>query len=104
MRWSLDEGWVEIADDRLFPDQWVTLDLPLPQDRGGQVSVRVEPDQDYHTRVYPALLRMLEDSLTDAEKALLQGAREQSGTTAYSLYRFTCPPWNGHEEPCDEQP
>lgn len=104
MRWSLDEGWVEIADDRLFPDQWVTLDLPLPKDRGGQVSVRVEPDQDYHARVYPALLRMLEERLTDAEKALLRKAWEQSGTTAYSLYRFTCPPWNGHEEPCDEQP
>jgi len=104
MRWSREEGWVELADDRLFPDQWITLDLALPKDQGGRISVHVEPDYDYHERVYPALLKMLTDDLSDREQSLLHRAREQSGTTVYRLYRFVCPEWNGHDEPCDEEP
>lgn len=104
MRWSREEGWVELADDRLFPDQWVTLDLALPEDQSGRISVHVEPDYDYHERVYPALVTMLADDLSDRERSLLHQAREQSGTTAYRLYRFVCPEWNGHEESCDEEP
>jgi len=104
MRWSREEGWVELADDRLFPDQWITLDLALPEDQGGRVSVHVEPDYDYHERVYPALLSMLTDDLSDRERSLLHRAQEQSGTTVYRLYQFSCPEWNGHDEPCDEEP
>ncbi len=104
MSWSREEGWVELSDDRLFPDQWITLELALPEKQEGLIKVHVEPDYDYHDRAYPALLRMLQDDLTIEEKLLLQQAREQSGTTAYSLYQFVCPEWSGHEGPCDEQP
>ncbi|MEN8174235.1 MAG: multiheme c-type cytochrome [Pseudomonadota bacterium] len=104
MRWSREEGWVELADDRLFPDQWVSVDLAIPPDRAGRISVRVEPDYDYHERVYPALLAMLADDLTEEERALLERARKQSGRTAYLLYRMDCPGWNGHDEPCHETP
>lgn len=104
MRWSRDEGWVEIADDRLLPDQWITLDLSLPEGQNGRVSVHVEPDYDYHERVYPALLKMLTDSLSTEERSLLQQARGESGTTAYRLYQFVCPEWSGHDKPCNEQP
>lgn len=100
MQWSREEGWVELADDRLLPDQWITLDLTLPKDRRGKVSVWVEPDYDYHARVYPTLLTLLADDLGDEERTLLQQARKQTGTTTYPLYRLSCPEWKGHVEPC----
>jgi hypothetical protein len=105
MRWSLDAGWEELADTRLSPDQWVTLDLPLPPGAGGRVRVRVEPDYDYSDRVYPTLLSMLGETLSQPERDMLMEARTLGGQTPYDLYRFTCAPWSGHREACfDETP
>jgi hypothetical protein len=103
MRWSQEAGWEELADDRLLPDDWVGVDLGLPLSQAGRVEVRVEPGFDYHDRVYPALLDLLED-LSAEERTLLHLAREQAAGTAYSLYRFACPPWSGRDRPCLEQP
>ncbi len=104
MRWSAEAGWEELSDDRLAPGQSVELTLDLPTMARGRVVVRVEPDWDYHERVYPALLKMLDEALSDAARALLEQARVASGSTAYDLYRFACPPWRGLEELCDAQP
>ena len=102
MRWSREEGWEELADDRLQPKQWIMLDLALPTEAEGRISVRVEPDYDYHDRVYPTLLTLLADDLNRKQQALLQKAEEKTGRTPYFLYRLTCPEWNGHEEPCQQ--
>lgn len=102
MRWSRDAGWEELSDDRLAPGQSVELALDLPMRARGRVVVRVEPDWDYHERVYPALLKMLDEELSDAARALLEQAMAASGRTAYDLYRFACPPWQGRETPCIE--
>jgi hypothetical protein len=104
MRWSMEHGWEEISDTRLFPDQWITLELDLTAECGGQVSVRVEPGYDYHERVYPFLLGHWGEGISLRQRALLHAAREQAGGTAYSLYRFDCPPWRDREEPCLEHP
>lgn len=104
MRWSEEQGWEELADDRLLPDQWVTLELPLPMAAAGRVGVVVEPGYDYHRRVYPALPALLGERLSAAGLALLQRAQTLAGATAYRLYRFDCPAWNGTETPCDAQP
>jgi hypothetical protein len=104
MRWTLEAGWEELADDRLAPDQWIDLDLDLPPAEPGRVVVRVEPDDDYHRRIYPALPELLGERLSTAQRALLARAGELAGRSAYTLYRFACPPWRGLEEPCDAQP
>ncbi|MBK8638267.1 MAG: hypothetical protein IPN92_08220 [Chromatiaceae bacterium] len=102
MRWSREAGWEELSDDRLAPGQSVELALDLPMGARGRVVVRVEPDWDYHERVYPALLKMLDEELSDVARALLEQAMAASGRTAYDLYRFACPPWQGHQTSCIE--
>jgi hypothetical protein len=104
MRWSQEEGWEELADTRLLPDESVELELPLAQGEGGEVRVRVEPGYDYAERIYPTLLALWSDTLSSAERGLLEQAREAAGQSAYTLYRFTCPPWDGREGPCPETP
>jgi hypothetical protein len=104
MRWTLEAGWEELADDRLAPDQWIDVSMDLPPEGAGRVEVRVEPDDDYNRRIYPALPGLLGERLSPAEQALLARAGELAGRSAYILYRFDCPPWRGAEEPCDEGP
>lgn len=101
MRWSQDQGWEELADDRLLPDQWVTLDLALGVGQGGQVSVRVEPGYDYHERIYPQLLELLADRLSPTSRTLLERARSQARGSAYTLIELYCPPWLGRPTPCE---
>lgn len=102
MRWSAEAGWEELADDRLPPGQSVELALSLPPEAAGRVTVRVEPDHDYHARVYPALLDLLAGRLDPSSRALLEQARQAGGETAYTLYRLDCPPWSGQTVPCWE--
>lgn len=104
MRWSLDLGWEELADTRLLPDESVELRLGLAAGDVGEVRVRVEPGYDYAERIYPTLLALWSDTLSRAERGLLEQAREAAGRSAYDLYRFTCPPWGGRDEPCPEGP
>lgn len=104
MRWSLDLGWEELADTRLLPDESVELRLGLAAGDVGEVRVRVEPGYDYAERIYPTLLALWSDTLPRAELGLLEQAREAAGRGAYDLYRFTCPPWGGRDEPCPEGP
>lgn len=104
MRWSEEAGWEELADDRLLPDQWVTLELPLPSESSGRVRVEVEPGYDYHRRIYPALPALLGERLSTAGLALLQRAEALAERAAYRLHDFDCPAWSGAEVPCDAQP
>ncbi len=104
MRWSREQGWEELADTRFLPDQSVVLELDLAAGEAGEVRVRVEPGYDYFERIYPTLLGLWADTLSTQEQALLEQAREAAGNSAYSLYRFTCPPWTGRDEPCPESP
>ncbi len=103
MRWTLEDGWEELADDRLAPDQWIALHLSLPPQAQGRVEVRVEPDHDYHRRIYPALPGLLGERLSRSQRVLLTRAEDLAGRSAYTLYRFVCPPWRGTEEVCHER-
>jgi hypothetical protein len=91
MHWSEEDGWEELADDRLFPDQWVRLELPLAADETGSVKVWVDPGHDYHRRVYPLLLERWADELDDRARSLLQDAASAAARSTYLLYDFTCP-------------
>lgn len=95
---------MELADDRQFPDQWITLDLTIPRDQGGRIGVHVEADYDYHKRVCSALLAMLANDLSEQERALLQREPEQTGTTAFRLCLRAFPDGSGHDKSCDERP
>ncbi len=104
MCWTAETGWEELADDRLLPDRWIDLELPLPPRSLGRVRVEVEPGYDYHRRIYPALPALLGERLSIAGLTLLERARDLAGRTAYTLYRFDCPAWRGAEETCDAPP
>jgi hypothetical protein len=98
--WNPIEGWREWSDTRLLPDESAELVQPLTPSSQSTVSVIVEPDADYHDRVYPELLKMIGESLSDINLGLLEAARLESGRTSYRLYRSDCPPWTGSKGFC----
>lgn len=53
MSWSREQGWGEVFDTRLRPHESRRLELPLDAAEGARAQVIVEPDADYHDRVYP---------------------------------------------------
>lgn len=91
MKWSTDKGWVELSDTRLQPDQSITLKLPLTMDQAATVKVIVEPDADYHERVYPLLIEQLAEDLSPKAMKQLESARHCSGQSIYVLYSYDCP-------------
>lgn len=98
--WNPIEGWREWSDTRLLPDESAELVQPLARWSQATVSVIVEPDADYHDRVYPELLNMIGASLSDINLALLEAAWLESGRSNYLLYRSNCPLWTGSEVLC----
>ena len=102
MQWDEEKGWRELSDTRLLPGSSVRLNLALEKDETAIASVLVEPDADYHDRVYPALLELLADELSASAIALLERARDRSGRSRYILYRFECPAWSGADAICTE--
>ena len=97
MAWDEVSGWSEISDTRLFPKQWETLSLKLGQDETAKIVVKVEPDYDYHKRIYPKLLNVLSDDLKPDQKSQLKNALKNSGKSAYILYSFDCNKWKAEE-------
>jgi hypothetical protein len=103
MIWNIDTGWREISDTRLLPDQVVELVYPLDPGHAVFVSVVVEPDADYHERIYPALMEMLADTLTPSQHRLLKTAEAESGRSSYVLYCLQCGPRQKNDTPCVRQ-
>jgi Cytochrome c554 and c-prime len=104
MSWDIDSGWRELSDTRLLPDQAVELAHTLATDQAMIISIIVDPDADYHERIYPALLELLADQLTPSERSLLENARAESGRSSYVLYCVECGPWRGVDAPCARRP
>jgi hypothetical protein len=104
MSWDIDSGWRELSDTRLLPDEAVELAHPLAPDNAMIITIIVDPDADYHERIYPALLELLADQLRPSETRLLEAARAESGRSSYVLYCMECGPWQGVEAPCARRP
>lgn len=102
LTWDPNRGWKEIFDTRLLPDQRVELTHSLAPERRLGITVLVEPDADYHERVYPELLEAIGDDLPAFDRELLEQARVASGRSAYVLYCLECKPWEGADTACDE--
>lgn len=98
--WHPQTGWKELSDTRLMPGESVDLMLPLAAKRLALVSVDVQPDADYHDRIYPMLLSAPWMKLSERDRALLEAARDEGINNEYKLYRFKCGPWNGKEKQC----
>jgi hypothetical protein len=97
--WNPKSGWRELSDTRLLPGQSLNLNLPLAKDKGASVRVFVQPDQDYHDRVYPMLLSAPID-LSKEDRAMLEAARAAGIGSEYTLYSFECGPWPGSDKAC----
>jgi putative hemolysin len=104
MSWDIDAGWSEVSDTRLLPDQVVELAHPLGPRQTMIVSIIVDPDADYHERIYPDLLKIFAEQLTPSERSLLEAARSESGQSSYVLYCVECGPWRGVDAPCARRP
>jgi hypothetical protein len=90
MQWSIKNGWQELFDTRLLPDQSIVLDLPLTSEVHAKVEVIVEPDADYHERVYPQLISQLAEDLPPRAMEQLNSAKVCSGDSIYVLYSYDC--------------
>lgn len=102
LEWSPKTGWRELFDTRLLPDQSIDRDLPLAKDQVATVTVIVQPDADYHDRVYPLLLAK-QKNLTKADRAMLESARKKGISNEYVLYRFECGAWKeGKDQACNQ--
>lgn len=101
VHWDPKDGWSEISDTRLLPDQSLELRLPLMPNQGAKVTVIVQPDQDYHDRVYPMMLSA-PIKLSKLDRALLVDARDEGISRAYTLYSFQCVGWKGKEQACGD--
>jgi hypothetical protein len=99
--WNPKTGWRELSDTRLLPGQSLNLNLPLAKDKGARVRVFVQPDQDYHERVYPMLLSA-PINLSKEDRAMLEAARDAGIGNEYTLYSFECGPWPGSDKACVE--
>lgn len=95
--WDPNNGWRELSDMRLLPDQSLELRLPLLPDQGAKVMVTVQPDHDCQDRVYPMLLAA-PDKRSKQDRVLLVEARDESMGRAYTLYSFECIGWKGKEQ------
>jgi len=102
MSWDEEEGWRELSDTRLMPDESITFKLKIGQSETARAIVQVLPDADYHDRVYPVLLKLLGEDLSPAEKNLLKKAQDTTGRSGYILYQLSCPAWSGVDESCVE--
>jgi putative hemolysin len=104
MSWDIDAGWSEVSDTRLLPDETVELAHPLAPDQAMTITIIVDPDADYHDRIYPALLEIFADQLTPSGRSLLKAARAESGRSSYVLYCMECGAWGGGDAPCAKRP
>lgn len=100
MDWDAQEGWREISDTRLMPDEVLQLVYPMPRHAPAEVILLVDPDADYFDRVYPALMKWLADEVSREEWELLQEASRRAGESSYTLLRAHCGPYAGESVPC----
>jgi len=98
--WDEQQGWTELSDTRLLPNQTVELRLGLDPRQQAKVIVMVEPDAYYHEHVYPTLLEMIGDELQPSARSILEQAMHESGQTGYLLYEVNCAQWTGQVAPC----
>ena len=98
MNWQAKTGWSEIFDTRLMPDENRVIIKKLPEGSAGYIEVWVDPDADYTERVYPAIIKIMNESSTEnlavrqVQKALMSGLK-----SSYRLYQFRCEAGEGFE-------
>ena len=80
MSWDEDTGWQELFDTRLLPGESRRVHLPLHAKDHATASVIVEPDADYHERVYPFLIERLEGAISLAALRQLKAAHASEKT------------------------
>lgn len=98
MDWSTESGWTERFDTRLQAHEQRDIKVDIPEALSGWVEVWVDPDADYHDRVYPAILEaMSEDSIDSSAIDLIKQAHAVTGRSTYRLLRLRC---NGGEDEC----
>ena len=90
MHWAPDSGWRERFDTRLMPGQARRLVLALAPGETARAQLMVEPDADYHDRVYPYLIRELRGEIGEVAMAQLRAAHAAAAATPYTAYRFDC--------------
>lgn len=90
MHWDPDSGWRELSDTRLMPGESRHLSLPLAPGGTARAQVIVEPDADYHDRVYPYLIANLEGEINVAALAQLRAAYTAAAASPYTAYQVDC--------------
>ena len=91
MTWHETDGWHEIEDTRLMPQQTRTLSFDIADDSKGSIEVWVDPDADYYERVYPAILgAMKELDSSSSSQSMIRDAMSKAGQSSYRLYSLNC--------------
>lgn len=90
MDWHPDSGWRELFDTRLMPGESRRLTLPLEPNATARAEVVVEPDADYHDRVYPYLVANLQDEISATALAQLRTAHTAAASSHYIAYQVDC--------------
>ena len=104
LAWDANAGLREVRDTRLAAGESVLLALELTRGAAGNVSATVDPGYDYHARIFPDLLASLGGKLAPAGRAMLRSALIATRDRAYTLYRFRCDRWRGHDTDCVPRP
>lgn len=98
MEWHADTGWSERFDTRLQAHERRDITVNITEDSSGWVEVWIDPDADYHDRVYPAILQAMKEDSTDPEAIeLIKQAHMLSATSTYRLLRLRCDEGGKHE-------
>jgi len=101
MSWDEENGWRELFDTRLLPNQDRAIRLQLQPHEAVVATVVVEPDADYHDRVYPFLIDRLQSRISAAALSQLKKAHTAAASSAYTAFRVNCGPARPENYRCD---
>jgi len=98
MDWNAETGWTELFDTRLMPDESRQLSIKLATNITGTIEAWVDPDADYHDRVYPAILNVMKEAAT-ANTAVeqIKQAWVSSSHSSYLILQLRCGSREDHE-------
>ncbi|MCG7938709.1 MAG: cytochrome c family protein [Candidatus Thiodiazotropha lotti] len=96
MDWNETRGWTEIHDSRLQPHEQRTIHFNTDNTAVGYIEIWVDPDADYYERVYPAILKAMNESdVSQESKDMIRSAMQVAGQSSYLLYSLRCGPDDG---------
>lgn len=101
MSWDEDNGWRELFDTRLLPEQSRHIRLKLKPQEQATASIIVEPDADYHDRVYPILIDRLRSKISTQALDQLETAHAAAGSSAYTAFSVNCGPARSETYRCE---